>query len=981
MADTAKSARRKSQLAITVALLAIPLIYFYPAVLGNVILAPGDGWSQNLGVRVLIGQLLRAGELPLWNPFIFAGMPLAASVYPGAFYPPNWVFAVLPPQWAMNLVVITTYHLALIGTYLYARRIGVARVGALLAGIAFAFGGFMINHLSHTSRIAAAAWLPWILLALESIAQSDSWRQAWRWSVLGALFIALQFVAGEPQMVAFTVIVAAPCALFALWQGAHKTARLRCLAGLALMAVCGVLFTLPQLLPSLELLTQSERNDPGPLFFDTFSFPPRQLPGLLIPYFFGGASMPPYRVPYWGTDNAAVNAGYVGMLTWLLALAAIVRAGKNRRVWLWLGIAAGTLVLAFGGYLPFELNHLLYRIPGYKAFRGSYRHHFEFTFALAMLGGLGANVLLPKLEQLGKQFQQNVIAAINKNRWRDETWPLVASTFIATVLLACAGLLYLSYGNGWVGLTTRPAGAASATNAEFWIPLLCFVVSVAAFWFAYRSQAQAALPQALLVCVLLLDLASYGHFFFWRGITFDVKQRLADPPAVAFIKERETNLNAFRVMSYPVQFYDYAFAWPDDPNFELVNEPNVSIVRGLQSLSGYDVLRPLRMAEIAGTVGGVSDFAQDLNSFSVADRGFDLLNLKYLIVGRGGPTGKKPGYTYDGVYFARSPFRFAFAKGVQMTSELDGVWADEIAFVSTMGNSTHLPDGAPVLHLRLHTRDGQIRECDLQMGRHTSEWAYERPDVRDNAKHSKAKVVERNATGEGFDALLYLGRVPFPRGEIVKIEWSYPREDANLAILRASLHDNTTGASIPLENVSLPKERWQLLKRADQIEVYENRHALPRAWFVNRVMTQPPAATLKTIHSGQLPDGTPFDPRAVALLAEELSLPVADAGQSAKAELKSFAANRLVIETQTTAERFLVISEIAYDGWQARLDGKPHTLYRTDHTLRGLVVPAGAHTIELVYRPRSFRRGIWLAGGGIGLLLLAVVLARRLDRQ
>src|SRR5262249_55580212 len=159
------------------ALILIPIIYFFPAVMGWITLVPGDGLSQNIGVRILIGQALRDGHLPLWNPYIFAGMPLLAAVHPGALYPPNWLFALFPPPTAMNIVVITTYHLAIIGTYLYGRRVGMTRIGALIAGLAFTFGGFMTAHLGHTSRIAAAIWLPWILLAVENLYQ----RLTWRW--------------------------------------------------------------------------------------------------------------------------------------------------------------------------------------------------------------------------------------------------------------------------------------------------------------------------------------------------------------------------------------------------------------------------------------------------------------------------------------------------------------------------------------------------------------------------------------------------------------------------------------------------------------------------------------------------------------------------------------------------------------------------------------------------------------------------------
>ena len=169
-------------------LILLPLLFFYPAVIGKVVLMPGDGWTQNLGVRVLIGQMIAQGQVPFWNPLIFAGTPLLASVYPGALYPPNWLFALFPPLVAMNIVVITTYHIALIGSYFYGRKVGMTRLGAIITGTGFTFGAFMICHLGHTSRIAAAAWLPWILLAVEHL----YCRASWRWTALGASFIALQ---------------------------------------------------------------------------------------------------------------------------------------------------------------------------------------------------------------------------------------------------------------------------------------------------------------------------------------------------------------------------------------------------------------------------------------------------------------------------------------------------------------------------------------------------------------------------------------------------------------------------------------------------------------------------------------------------------------------------------------------------------------------------------------------------------------------
>src|SRR5205823_6060473 len=76
-----------------------------------------------------------------------------------------------------------------------------------------------------------------------------------------------------------------------------------------------------------------------------------------------------------------------------LMLVAWFAPRRHRLVWFWTGVAVVAVGLATGDYLPFGLNHLLYRLPIYNLFRGSYRHTYEFTFALAVLAGLGADRL------------------------------------------------------------------------------------------------------------------------------------------------------------------------------------------------------------------------------------------------------------------------------------------------------------------------------------------------------------------------------------------------------------------------------------------------------------------------------------------------------------------------------------------------------------------------------------------------------------
>ena len=71
---------------------------------------------------------------------------------------------------------------------------------------------------------------------------------------------------------------------------------------------------------------------------------------------------------------------------------------------------------------------------------------------------------------------------------------------------------------------------------------------------------------------------------------------------------------------------------------------------------------------------------------------------------------------------------------------------------------------------------------------------------------------------------------------------------------------------------------------------------------------------------------------------------------------------------------FLVLSENAYPGWRARVDGAEVPISRADVTLQGIVVPAGTHRVEFMLESRSLRAGMFVTGGAaLAILALLIV--------
>jgi hypothetical protein len=938
---------------IALILLALPLIYFFPAVRGQVMLAPGDGWTQIFGIRFLIGQMLKAGQLPFWNPYIFAGMPLLASLQPGALYPPNWLPAVLPLKAAVNVIVILAYHVTLIGTYLFARRSGCTRIGALLAGIAFTFGGYMVAHLGHTNRIAAAAWLPWILLAIEQLYQ----QVRWRWVMLGALFIALQLFAGEPQMTLYTVMVAVSYGLFSLVVRERREARGRFIVAVFALALGGVLLSMIQLLPAREFLAYGDQANIDYNYFSQFSFPPRQLFSLFFPYYFGGAATFPYRVPYWGRWSITETLGYVGMATWLLAFAALFAKKLQRGlVWFWVLIAVLALLLAFGGYLPFGLNHGLFQVPVYRLFHAPGRHLFEFTFALGMLAGLGATALA----QMERHIARRVIAL---------------SSALLGLILAASVVVYRFYDERLVTETPLPPEAGAFSNPDLYVPLIFFVLSALALWLYPIGP---KLAGGVLVLVLLLDTMAWGICFEWRLPDFNLAEQLSDPPAVKLIKEREPDWHNFRIFSHASN--------PFGKQYREFNYPNVSLVRGLQSINGYDPLRMVRVADVTGNMtldGRISE----ASVFDTSHHGFDLLNVKYMLREKPKTEGQHKLVERAGIQFDETPIDLAFSAGKRTELNTKAL-ATELAAISSMGNSDNLTNGQVTLRIKLHTSDGRVIERELQAGRDTSEWAYDRADVRARVQHDRANVIESWTAGD-YAGHRYLARLGFDRAEIVRVELQHQLNEnargAEVSITQMSLFDAQTNTSTPLNLPDLPSARWRKLQEFDGIEVVENLRTLPRAWFVRYLQVVKKEEVLAAIKTGKLPDGTPFDPKEVALFETEQygararDLPTLEPPEQSDVRLVNYTPHRIELQTRNAKAGFLVLSEVFYRGWEASLDGGPIPVEQVDYLLRGVRVPAGEHRIEFKFAAHSFRRGAWWSLAGVMFLLVgAVWYSRRL---
>ena len=164
----------------------------------------------------------------------------------------------------------------------------------------------------------------------------------------------------------------------------------------------------------------------------------------------------------------------------------------------------------------------------------------------------------------------------------------------------------------------------------------------------------------------------------------------------------------------------------------------------------------------------------------------------------------------------------------------------------------------------------------------------------------------------------------------------------------------------------------------DRFRVIENEEAMPRAWIVHSArQVRSGEEALDLLSVGQV------DPGETALLEEdppEMSQP--EDTSADRASVTGYGADRIRLETSTGAPGLLVLSEVYYPAWKAYVDGRPVTVYPTDHLLRSVPVPAGEHTIELRYESWTLQAGIAISVvTGISFLLFSVAAAVTKQRK
>ena len=161
------------------------------------------------------------------------------------------------------------------------------------------------------------------------------------------------------------------------------------------------------------------------------------------------------------------------------------------------------------------------------------------------------------------------------------------------------------------------------------------------------------------------------------------------------------------------------------------------------------------------------------------------------------------------------------------------------------------------------------------------------------------------------------------------------------------------------------------------VSVFENRRALPRAWFIPAGEDTIEIRAARADQLRRLRDPS-FDPersvilsRMPAELPREPQVPGAAHGQVTWLEHGS---NSFTLNVNAAQSGIVVVSQIFYPGWYVSVDGVRTSLLQPNYTLIGAAVPAGAHEVRFEFRPLSVRIGATVSLMSV-LVLLGIAVA------
>lgn len=277
-----------------------------------------DAISQFFPFAKFTYEQVRAGSIPLWNPYIGSGMPFLAAYHTSVLSPLNLFAFVTSLLWYWSLQVIIPILLLGVFSYVLFSSLVRARWAALVGSIAVMFSSFTMFWIEYGPGLKTIMWLPLGLLAIKKVGS----RSTSIWFIVLTFSVAFLAMGGDVQTFLYSLFLLAAFT-FCFYFPQKKVLLVLCFMAIGL----GLFVAAPQLLLTQEYQKFSGRGESGYNYLSTVDFgltPFYKIVTLLAPDFFGNSA----TKNLWGSPFYFSGLIYIGILPLFLALFSLLRREK-----------------------------------------------------------------------------------------------------------------------------------------------------------------------------------------------------------------------------------------------------------------------------------------------------------------------------------------------------------------------------------------------------------------------------------------------------------------------------------------------------------------------------------------------------------------------------------------------------------------------------------------------------------------------------
>ena len=894
----------------------------------------GDGKSYYMPGRAFSARILQSGHLPAWDPYIYGGYPHIADVQTAFFYPPNLIlFLIFRPNVAFVLAIAFNILLIAFFTSRFLSLFVRSRHAVWLGSATFALAGILSNNAVTLTIPDSAAWVPAIFWCIEKWIRTGSWR----YCIWGGVCLAVELLAGWPQMVLLTVLYATIYILFSLRRQIHAG---KLFGGFILMGLLSAGIGMAQLLPTLELKSQTILQKLSYPEFVFGSIAPQLIILLFFPFLLGagiGDLHTLHKVAYYGPISHQVSVYYIGILPVMLAIATIALWRRSHYVRYGL-VAAGTaLPLMWAGYTP--LGRLLYHLPVYNFFHDHRIHLVFFDFSVALLAACAADAM--EAGEFGPR---------GRKVW---SWAVPVGTigFAALLLVHARGLLQSINPNagpladGWLVSLHK---IMRIRNPDMMVPVVLMIVAGALFYFWMRRPGSKAVA-ILAVILVIADLGYYGVSGEWNASPTGPSP---DEAAALAAMKQIAGTDEFHSLSPRKWFYPAL-------------SPNLNILSRHPDILGLGPFLPRYHAALLTSTTTAE--VTDLRGLLVNNTVLSALNVRFLELEKADfeelqravgvlPPEAVSNSNPQTPQAVGAPAANLLAGHPWSSGEIVGEETSPITIRSSDGNKFAIaqtrvrlePDAFYELDAKLRFVDPHDAQ-DCGAGLQAEDWA--RYFSVYNWMLSSSRAFEPYASLYATGSKAEMADIKFVTRSTSGVEL----KDISLRKISSPPFDRTP---------------YRLAGRFGGLYLVENTAANHRVFFASSVRRVASFTAARAVLWGT---ADRFDAQHDAVVEAAADQLPADISVGTIEHL-SYQPNRIDLQVSCPSNCYLAVADVDYPGWRATVDGRRTTIHRTNAMMQGTVVPQGRHHVQFAFVPRSLHLGMLVS---FATLLAAILFLRR----